>query len=488
MTSGKWKMTSSLCYNSAPVRLLTGHPTEDQALNSSPAQNAPRHPAYRWYVVGVLTLAYISSFIDRQILTLLVGPMRRDLHLSDTQMSVLMGLSFALFYTVLGLPLGRLADSHSRRRIIAVGIGLWSLMTAVCGLAKNYWQLFLCRVGVGVGEAALSPAAYSLIADYFPPRQLATALSVYSLGIYIGTGLAYILGGAFVTWTSGRQPFELPVLGVIYPWQVVFFFVGLPGLVIALLASTIREPARKGVLTDPAGGATDSIPLREVFAYVRANGPTFLCHNLGYAIFAMATYGGAAWIPTFFIRTHQWTAAEAGLAQGLIVTFGGGAGVVIGGRLADWLVHRGYSDGKMRIGLIGVLACVVPGLLFPLVPTGSWAVVLLVVFQVLASFPFGAAAAGIQEIMPSQMRGQASALYLFVVNLVGLGLGPTAVALVTDYVFKEDLAVRYSLVIVGTAASLAAATLFWLGLGRYRRSLRYLREWESARTTLPAAR
>src|SRR5215211_5283997 len=186
------------------------------------AEEAYPNPRYAWYVVGVLAFVYIFSFIDRQILNLLVRPIRRDLGISDTQMSLLMGFAFALFYTFFGIPLGRLADSRSRRTLIALGFAFWSMFTAACGLAKNFAQLMLMRMGVGVGEAALSPAAYSMITDYFPPKRRATAISIYSTGIYIGSGLALIIGGLVARFAAAQELWNLPVVGETRPWQVVF--------------------------------------------------------------------------------------------------------------------------------------------------------------------------------------------------------------------------------------------------------------------------
>ena len=197
--------------------------------------------------MAVLTLAYIVSFIDRQILSLMVDPIRNDLGIGEKQMSLLMGATFAVFYTFFGIPLGRLADRRSRRGLISAGIALWSLMTAGCGLTKRFWQLALMRMGVGVGEASLSPAAYSLISDYFRPALRSTAMSVYSMGIYLGSGLALILGGFVIGYTAGQEHAVLPWVGTVRPWQQVFLLVGLPGLLVALLLLTIREPERKGM-------------------------------------------------------------------------------------------------------------------------------------------------------------------------------------------------------------------------------------------------
>jgi len=450
---------------------------EAQSISTTGPDSYPSR-RYAWYVVGVLTLAYVFSFIDRQILTLLVGPIRRDLAINDTQMSLLMGLSFAVFYTLFGIPLGRLADAHSRRLIITAGLIVWSLMTAGCGLARRYWHLAVMRMGVGVGEASLSPAAYSLIADYFRPERRATALSVYSMGIYLGGGLATVLGGLVVEFASGRDGPTLPLIGATRPWQLVFFAVGLPGLLVALLFFTVQEPARQGVSPVKAGTPTPSVPLREVWVYIRDNGRTFLCHNLGIAFLSFSAYGAGSWIPTLLIRRHHWTASQAGMLYGVLLMVCGPLGIVLGGHLADRLRHRGHADSTMRVALLGAVAWLPFGI-YSVMPTSQWLAALLAPAWICTSVPFGVAPAAIQEMVPNRMRGQASALYLFVINLIGLGLGPTAVALVTDYVFHDDNAVNVSLLIVEGLAHLVAIALIGLGLKPYRRSLDYLRAWKN---------
>ena len=446
---------------------------EAHARPAPDARPAPYpRPATAWYVVAVLMVIYVFSFVDRQILSLLVGPIRRDLAISDTQMSLLMGFSFAVFYTFFGIPLGRLADARSRRGLIAAGLVLWSLMTAGCGMAQRFWHFLLLRMGVGVGEAALSPAAYSMISDLFPRHQLATAISVYSTGIYIGSGLANVLGGVVVGAVSGVETWQLPVLGTIRPWQVVFFIVGLPGVILAAALFTIREPQRRdarGALL--ATGVKAGAPLREVIAYLRSNWLTFACHNLGFALLSFSSYGSSAWIPTFLQRSHGMSARASGVSYGLIIAIAGTLGVVFGGRLADWLSQRGYRDARMRAGLIASVVWLPTGIAYALVPDPNLALALLVPTVFAASMPFGAAAAAIQEMMPNAMRGQASAIYLFVVNLIGLGLGPTIVAMCTDFVFRDDLDLRYSLVLVATLAHLVATGFLWLGLKPFRESL-----------------
>ncbi|MDQ3010749.1 MAG: MFS transporter, partial [Acidobacteriota bacterium] len=383
-------------------------------------------------------------------------------------------------YTFFGIPLGRLADSKSRRTIIAFGFILWSLFTAGCGLAKNFWQMLLMRMGVGVGEASLSPAAYSMISDYFPPQRRATAISVYSMGIYIGSGLAFLLGGTVVAFATSQEAWNLPLVGMVRPWQVIFFIVGLPGILFAWLLYTVREPVRRGMkLTLGADGKsrTAQVPFPEVIAYLRLNWKTYLCHNVGFALLSFSSYGSTAWIPTFFVRNHGWTEARAGIVYGSIVAVFGALGITAGGWLADRMAKSGSANATMKVGLIAALAWVPTGMVYPLVPSATWAAVLLAPTVFMVAAPFGVAPAAIQQITPNPMRAQASAIYLFAVNLIGLGLGPTAVAVFTDYVFHDDNAVRYSILIVGTAAHLVSAVLLWIGLRPFNQSLDRVREW-----------
>ena len=430
---------------------------------------------YAWVVVLILMIAYVFSFIDRQILNLLVGPIRRDLGISDTQMSLLMGFSFAIFYSLLGIPLGRAADSRSRRGLIAAGLIVWSLMTALCGTARHYWQLFLFRIGVGVGEAALSPAAYSMIADYFPPERRATAISVYSAGIYVGSGLAFLLGGLVIHYVSAQGELALPLVGQTRPWQVVFYVLGIAGLLFSLAFLFVREPPRQGLQADHT-----AVPFGEVTAYLWRNRRAVLCHNLGFAMIAFCSYGAAAWIPSFYIRTHGWSVGSVGIVYGLVVMVFGTAGIVFGGRLADRWLARGVTDAALRVGLWSCAGCGFGSLVYLTLPSAELATIALVPVVFALGLPFGAAPSAIQELVPSPMRGQATAIYLFVVNLVGLGIGPTAVAFVTDYVFGDDAALRWSLLLVCGAACLIAAALLAAGRHPYRAALAALRAAPSA--------
>jgi MFS family permease len=411
---------------------------------------------YAWYVIGVLFLAYTFSYIDRQVLALLVQPVRGDLALSDTQFSLLVGAAFGIFYTLMGIPLGRMADRGNRRNIIAGGIALWSLMTAICGVTRNFWQLFLARIGVGVGEAALSPAAYSLIADYFPRNKLARALATYSTGVYAGAGLAYILSGLVISSLAEIPSVDLPVVGTTRSWQVVFFAVGLPGLLVALLIFSIREPLRKSI----GNFSERTVTLKQLASFVLERRSIFVAHFSGFALLALIFNAIAIWMPAYFMRNFDYDAGAFGVHFGIIIMVFGSAGILCGGWFGDWLASKGYQDAPMRAATIGVI-CLVPfTIITPLVNDVQIAVALLCPLLFFSSFPYGVAAAALQLVTPNRLRGQISALYLFVVNLVGVTAAPTITALVTDYVFQDDMKVGYSIAIVtGIAAPLAAVIL-----------------------------
>ena len=301
---------------------------------------------YAWYVVLVLFLAYTVSYIDRTILTLMVKPIRDTLGISDVQISLLHGLAFAIFYTVLGVPIGWLADRANRTKIIAVGIFVWSMMTALCGVSRSFSQMFLARIGVGVGEAALSPAAYSMLNDYFRPDRRTLAISVYATGVYIGSGLALIVGGSVIAVTP---PLDLPAVGHLEPWQVVFLAVGIPGLLVAALMKTVKEPIRRGLMK------TGQTTLKDTLAFIMARRATYGLHFLGFAMLTMLWSGCAAWIPTFFARTFMWTPAEIGPWFGSAVALFGTLGLPLGGLLAERFKRRGMADANIRVGVVSAL-------------------------------------------------------------------------------------------------------------------------------------
>jgi MFS family permease len=427
----------------------------------SPALHTALAGGQAWYIVAVLTLANVSGFVDRQILALLVEPIKRDLGVTDTQVSLLMGLSFAVFYSVLGVPIGRLADRRSRRAIVAIGAALWSGLTALSGLARSFGQLFALRVGVGVGEATLGPSAVSLIADAFPRERRGSAMSVYMLGTFLGSGIAYALGAWVVGLAAAQEAWSLPLVGEVRPWQSVFFVVGLPGLVIAALAMTMREPAR-------SAARTAAIPMREVLDYFRCHARTMLTLSFGFACSAAVNYGIGAWLATFFVRTHGWTATEAGTLQGALTMTVGVLGTLLGGWLTDRGVRAGRVDAPVTVGLVAAVGMLVTAGAYPLVSSATAAAVLLVPVNLFAAMPWGAANAAVAEALPARMRGQGSAVYFLVVNLFAGAFGPTAVALLTDRVFGDPAALRWSLAVCTVAGMTITIVLLGIARGAYR--------------------
>jgi MFS family permease len=425
------------------------------------------NPAYAWYVVVILFLAYTSSFIDRQIMALLVEPIKRDLGLNDTQFSLLHGFAFAIFYTFMGLPIGRLADHRNRKRMIVAGIAIWSFLTAACGLARTFLQLFLARIGVGIGEAALSPSAYSMIADLFPREKRGLPTGMYSMGVFFGAGVAFILGGYVVQLATRAEDIVLPLLGAIRPWQLTFFIVALPGLLIVALMSTVREPERRDVHIPAAGD--DSHSIRATLAYVRQHSRLYTAVVVGFALLATGSYGFFTWVPTFLIRTYGWDAGNAGYSFGLLVLTLGTTGTLIGGIWSDRLFARGRVDANMRVGIYAGFGILIFGSTAPLMPTAALALVLLAPAVFFLGFSVSLAPAAASFVSPNQLRGQAVALYLFATNLIGLGIGPTIVAVMTDYVFGDPAALRYSLTAFAVVVPvLAVLTLLW-GVGPYRK-------------------
>ena len=314
-------------------------------------------------------VCYTLSFVDRQILSLLVGPMKRDLAISDTRIGLLQGIAFALFYGLMGLPLGRLADTRNRRNVIIVGVVLWSFLTGACSAARSFWSLFLARMGVGVGEATLSPSAFSLISDYFPKEKLGGALSVYSMGIFIGSGLALIAGGSVVDAVTRMPAVTLPLLGAVAPWRFTFLIVGAPGLAIALLLYTVREPIRRQLLR-----ASDGTPVRlkfhEVVVELRKRWQSFLGISVGMVFQSMGTYAFFGWAPAFLQRIHGWSAGQSGRALGLIILVFGCLGMSAGGRLCDHWQKKGVLEAPLRVAVVSAIGA---GILFAFAMTAKQA-------------------------------------------------------------------------------------------------------------------
>ncbi len=425
--------------------------------------------AYAWYTVSLCMVAYILSFVDRQIIALLIVPIQADLQITDTQFSLLIGFAFALFYAIMGLPLARWADVGPRPFIISAGMVVWSMATAMCGLAQTFWQLFLARIGVGVGEAALSPTAYSLITDSFPKSKLGLALGVYSMGAFLGSGLAFIVGGGVVELLEGLGGLSLPIVGTVKPWQGAFFIVGLPGVLVALVFYlTVRDPERTGVVDAGDGQSRKGYTIRPVLGYIRGHRATFTAHFLGFGLLSLKLFALLSWAPAYLQRVFDLSQGEAGLYLGVVILLANTAGVLSSGWLVDFFTRRGHGDAPLRAGIVGSIGVLIPAALFSSMPGLPSALAVLAVAFYFASFPMATSAAGLQLMAPNRMRAQVTALFFVFMNLFGITGGATLVALLTDFVFKDVNAVGYSMSITCTvAAALGGLILAW-GLKYFR--------------------
>lgn len=421
-----------------------------------------------WYAALMLAAANALGFVDRQVLALLVSPIEADLHISDTRMSLLLGLSFTVLQALAGLPLGRLVDSTSRRNIVSLAVFLWSLMTGLCGLAGAYWSMFAARVGVGAAEAGLTPAAHSMLADYFPRERLPAAMGLYAMGIYVGNGLALLAGG----WIVEIAAQSGSLLGAIQGWRVVFVMLGASGVLFSLALTTLREPSRRHT----SGVQQPRIPLRLVWLQLRSQARAYTGIFAGFCVMIMVGAGTGAWIPTFFVRRFGWSLAEVGTYYGSAVLVFGTAGALCGGLFAGTLRRRGWVDANIRASLLGFVLLVPFAVAYPLV-SSPWAAVTLVAgYNFFAGFPFGGGYAAIQEITPGRMRGQVAAIFVLLVNVIGQGVGPTLVALFTNYLFRDEQALQSSLALTAALALPVGIALLWSGVRHYRAAVEAVAE------------
>lgn len=445
------------------------HPIDLPATPSSQDSSS----TYQWYVVIICMVAYILSFVDRQILSLMIEPIKADLMLSDTQFSLLQGLAFSLFYAFMGVPIAALADKKSRIKIISIGIAFWSMATAACGLSKNFIQMFLARLSVGAGEAALSPAFYSIVADLFPKEKLGRALGVYAIGAFIGSGLAFLIGGYVIGLLKEVDFVVLPIIGELKTWQLTFFIVGLPGVLLALvLILTVREPSRKGVKVGQDGEVVKA-SFKNSVAFIKLHKKTFFCHFIGFSFYTMMLYSLLGWAPAYYMRHFGLDASQTGYVLGCIILVANTAGALFCGWLIDFFSKRGYSDAAIRAGALGCAALIIPSVLFTQVDNLYLSFALIFVAMFFSTFPIPASAAATQMLTPNQLRAQVSAKFLLISNLIALGVGTTAVALITDNYFENTLMVGHSISIVNAVAGVIGVFLLYKGCRYYRDSIQH---------------
>ena len=339
-------------------------------------------------------------------------------------------------------------------------------MTSVCGLASGFWSLFAARIGVGIGEATLSPSAYSILSDAFPKRLLGRVTAIYSIGLPLGSGIALLLGGAVISAIGRMGRIALPYFGVFAPWRLSFLLIGVAGIAVTAIMLTVREPARRVV---SIGGVGESeLGLIE---FLRLRAFAIAAHFGGISLFVLVIYGYMAWIPAFLSRTYGLSTAQIGTTYGIITALCGAAGLMIGGVSADWLFERGRMDGHLRTILISIVVCWPLFVAMPLMPTPLAAFAVLIPMTLASTVHGGIAGAALQLITPNHLRGRVTALYFLVANLVGLGLGPTIIAVLTDYALHDEAALRYAMVAVAAAVLPLSAIILTLGLKPFRRAI-----------------
>jgi len=436
----------------------------------SPATPYPNRK-YAWFVVFVLILASLIAFIDRQVVAIVVGPMQEDLGVGDTEIGWLYGV-FALFYAVAALPIATLADMKSRKTIIAVGIALWSLLTIACGLARNYWQIFFARMGVGIGEATLNPSTTSLIGDFFPRKDVPLALSIFQIGPIVGTGIAFIIGGMVLEIVQQAEPLTLPLIGALKPWQQTFVYVGAPGILLAGLFLFIREPVRR-VSNEPEIAQTGT---GQLIHFYRTNASTLLWHHLGFVSLILTGYAFVFWSVTFFVRIHGVPAAEASQIFGWIFVIFGPMGPLIVAYIAAELKRRGHHDANITAGMIGGIATIPCVLLIQIAPSATWAYILYAPALLAVNSPFGIAAGALPVITPPHLRARVAAVYMFA-GAVGMMFGPPLAGAFNEYLFPGAEGVRYSMIIMTCCFGFLGVLFLWFARKPYAASIQSADAW-----------
>ena len=422
----------------------------------------PQIVRYRWTVLVMLTLVYTFNFIDRQILVILQEPIKAELGLSDAQLGLLTGFSFALVYVTAGIPIAWLADRGNRRNIVAASLAFWSFMTAISGLVQNYGQLLAARIGVGIGEAGGSPPSHSIISDYFPPSSRGTALSFYSMGIYLGVLFGFAAGG----WIAEN-----------FGWRTAFFLIGIPGIIYALaVVWVVKEPPRGQY---DLGGLPAKSSFSETMACLRTR-PTFWWLSVGCAFSAFVSYGNGNFMPSFLMRNHGMSLSEVGAILGLISGLSGAAGTFLGGFIADRLGQRDIR-WYVWIPILGGLSSMIPAY-YTLFGTDTTLIIAAMVpSQILSALYLGPCIATCHNLVSPGMRAMASAILYFVLNLIGLGLGPLTVGILSDLFVDAygDNNLRYAMASALTIG-MAGAFFLWMGVRSLRRDLELNRQMLSS--------
>ncbi len=406
---------------------------------------ARTYNAYGWYVAFILLIGFTFSFIDRQVLNLLVVPIQNDLNITDTQISALQGLAFVLTYVGLCIPIGRLIDKSHRVTVMIVGLIVWSIATIACGFSKNYVSMFIARMGIGAGESTVHPGSISILGDYFDSDKIASPMSIYLLGPYLGAGIAMIFGAQVLDWTSQMDSsFILPLIGEVAPWQLTFIAVGLPGILVAALFLTIREPKRK--IQDVE--LKDVPSFKKITKYIKNNWQVYGAIIIGNSCLIILLYGLQSWVPTMLLRVYEWDLIQSGRVYGLIAMLAGSAGVLSGPFVLKLMNKKSVNAPHFKLAIFGISMASLSLVLLPFQANVNIALLFVTLASFFVTLPLAGTSSAMVIVSPNRIRGVITGIYVVVTSVFGLVLGPFLVASSTDFIFQDPNAVAKSLALV----------------------------------------
>lgn len=420
------------------------------------------------YSLFVLTIVVLFTVLDRQVLALMIEPLKADFHIDDTRAALLLGAAFSLTYAIAGLPIARLADRGNRRNLVAVCVAFWSLATMACGIAQNYAQVFVARLCVGIGEAGYGPATWSIVTDSYPREKVAFGTGTLAIGATVGTGLALFLGGSVLGFVEHLPPLHLPFGILVRPWQWAFIVVGAPGLLWALVVLTTREPARRGI-----GKGQAVVPVRDVVRWMRREWRAYLAVIGGICVKYLMTLGPIQWMPTMFHRQFHWDLARVGLILGAITVVLSPVSMILGGKISERWARAGRADANMRILFWSILLSVPATVATSLFPEPWMVLTCYGVAIFVSTLGMGPSIAAFQVITPNAMRAQVSSVTQFSTNVVAFAIGPLIVALFTDYMFHDPNQLRYSMALSAAVLGPLAVLCVGQGLKSYARAYDY---------------
>ena len=420
---------------------------------------------HSYSAVAILTLAQIFAFIDRQIPSMLVEPIKQDFNLTDSQIALLGGAAFSIFYAIMALPIGYAVDRYQRTKVLGTGIFLWSLMTALAGLANSFGKLFGARIGVAVGEAVMAPTSVSLVSDSFPENKQGKPMGIITAGVYIGIGITLLGGGILIDYLTSIGGITLPLIGYLKPWQATFMIVGIPGLVLAIAAFYLKEPQRLEEQID-----TQLKDRKNVFLHLKEHRKTLIPMFGGLIFMALIFYSFSFWAPTMMIRTFDISLTEVGFILGMITIISSITGTIAAGSAVDYLRNKNYSDAPVRAAMIAVILALPPiiSLSFVQSELGAWICIALYLLFISSFAPLGLLA--ISGVSTGNVKGQTAAIHAFLMMAFGLSLGPQLTAFFTDFVFVDPNLLINSVSLTGLIVLPISALLFKLSLSRYRES------------------